>query len=147
MATARKHQEISPFIMKTYVVVVIVSWCINLIPPLTYALQQLPGNANFSAFYTIFLYDFFLPALLFAGFMAYRRRKTGVSRVAESLLLTLIVWHAVVATSQAVQFGLNQTQIMFDDNLDWWYLEVIVCAVSTVATLSVLIYARHLKKW
>lgn len=147
MAKARVHQETSPFIVTTFLLLVVVGWLVGLVPSLIFAAQQLATNPNLSAYYTIFLYELFLPLVVFFGFMAYRRRKTGWPLVVESMLLTLIVWLVATSVSGLSRFVINQLHVVLTGDLGWWYLELIVCAVSVVATVAVLLYARRLGKW
>lgn len=147
MAKARVHQEISPFIIATFLWLTVVGWLVGLIPSLIFAMQQLATNPNLSAFYTTFLYQLFLPVAVFLGFMAFRRRKSGLPLVVESVFLTLIVWLVATTVSGASRFVTGQLQIVLAGDLDWWYLELIICATSVAATLAVLFYARKLGKW
>lgn len=147
MAKARVHQEMSPFIMTTFLSLVVIGWLASLIPSLVFAVQQLSTNPNLSAYYTTFLYQLFLPLTVFFGFMAYRRRKTGWPLVTESMLLTLIVWLVATTVSGLSRFVIGQLQLTLSGDFGWWYLELIVCAVSVIATVAVLLYARKLGKW
>lgn len=147
MAKARIHQETSPFIMTAFLVLVVVSWLATLIPALVTALVQTATNPNLSAFYTTFLYNLFLPLVVFFGFMAYKRRKSGLPLVTESMFLTLIVWLVATTVSGLTWFVANQLQIMLSGDLGWWYLELVACVVSASATVGVLLYARKLGKW
>lgn len=147
MVVARKQQEIQPFVFKVFVALVVATWLLDFLITGWFIAQQLPGNPNLSAFYTTLLYQVLLPLLLFGGFMGYRRRKTGLALVTESVVLAFSVWLAVVTMSRVVQFVLNQFQVVLAGDLGWWYLELTVCAVSTLAALAVVIYARRLGKW
>ncbi|MBH1980571.1 hypothetical protein I8H89_03555 [Candidatus Saccharibacteria bacterium] len=147
MVKTRKHQEISPFLAATLASLVVVAWLVNLISTLAIALRQWFFNSNLSAFYTTFLYEIFLPMLIFFAAMAYRRRKSGGSLILESVFVAFIVWIVATTISRVSHLVLNQLPIAFTGDLDWWYLEIIVCGVSTVATVAVLWYAHKLGKW
>lgn len=147
MAKARVHQETSPFIVTTFLLLVVVGWLVGLVPSLIFAAQQLATNPNLSAYYTTFLYELFLPLVVFFGFMAYRRRKTGWPLVIESMLLTLIVWLVATSVSGLSRFVISQLHIVLAGDLGWWYFELIVCSVSAIAVIVVLLYARKLGKW
>lgn len=147
MVKTRKHQEISPFLGATLAGLVVVAWLVNLVSVLSIALQQWFFNPNLSAYYTIFLYDIFVPMLVFFVAMAYRRRKSGTPLLLESVFIAFIVWIAVTTISRVSQLILNQLPVVFTGELDWWYFEIIVCGVSTAATVAVLWYAHKLGKW
>lgn len=147
MVKTSKHQEISPFLISTLASMVVIAWSVNLVAVLSAASGQWVYNPNLSAYYTIFLYDIFLPLLIFFAAMAYKRRKSGTPLLLESVFVAFIVWIVVTTISRISQFILNQIPVVFTGELDWWYLEVIVCAVSTLAAVAVLWHARRLGKW
>ena len=79
--------------------------------------------------------------------MGYKRRKSGTPLLLESVFVACIVWIAATTISRVIQLLLNQIPVVFTGALDWWYLEVIICVVSTLATVGVLWHARRLGKW
>lgn len=147
MAKARVHQEISPFIVTTLLALVVIAWLASLIPVLITAAQQTATNPNLSAYYTIFLHELFLPLIVFFGFMAYKRRKSGLPLVIESMLLTFIVWLVVTTVAGLSRFVLGQLQIVLSGDLGWWYFELVTSVVTAISTVIVLLYARKLGKW
>lgn len=147
MVKTSKHQEISPFLLSTLAGLTVIAWLVNLVAVLIAVSQQWAFNPNLSAYYTIFLYDIFLPLLIFFAVMAYRRRKSGTPLLLESVFVACIVWIVVTTIGRISHLVLNQVPVVFTGQLDWWYLEVIICVVSTLATAGVLWHARRLGKW
>lgn len=147
MAKARVHQEISPFIHQALLIVLLIGWLASLVPSLVSAATQLATNPNLSAYYTTFLYSLFLPVVSFLIFMAWKRRKAGMALVVESLILTVIVVTVAMTISGIARFVIDQFHVVIAGSLGWWYVEVVACLASTIATFSVLWYARRLGKW
>lgn len=147
MAKARVHQEISPFVVRAFLALILAAWLLNIVSSSVFAVQQLASNPNLSSYYTTFLYSLFLPLVSFCIFMAWKRRKSGAALVTESLFLTLIVYYAVTLVAGISHFVLTQFQVTLAGNLGWWYLEVMVCLVTSMATFAVLWYAHRLGKW
>lgn len=147
MVKAQAHQQLSPFVTRALVVVLVVVWVLQTLGTMIVMFEQLPNNTNMSAFYTTLLYNTFTPLIVLLGVLAYRRRKAGVPLLIESVLVAAIVWLCANATSGISAFLLTHSNIVLGGSLDWWYLELMVCVVSVVATLVVLWYAHRLGKW
>lgn len=125
----------------------IVGWLVSLVPSIVFALRQLATNPNLSAYYTTFLYSLVLPVVSFVIFMAWKRRKTGVAHVSESLLLTMIVTSAVSMASAIGRLTLNWFQVVFTGSLDWWYFEMAVCLISSAVMFGVLWGSKRRQLW
>jgi hypothetical protein len=147
MVKTSKQQEISPFLITTFAGVTVAAWIVSLLPILVTVIRQLDTNSNLSAYYITFLYNIFLPVLVFFVALAFRRRKAGLPLVIESIYVTLIVWTAVTMFSGIVQFILNQVPVVFSGELDWWYLQIVVCGASLAAAAAVMWYAHKIGKW
>lgn len=147
MVKTKKSQELNMFILDAFIVVTIVTWLLGLVPSVVSAVQQYATDPNLSGFYITFLYNLFMPLLVFGLLMGYRRQKVGLALVRENVLLTLIVWSVATIVSILANFAIAQLGIVFEGEFAWWYLELAVAGASVVATCAVLLYARRLGKW
>lgn len=134
------------FVQELFVAIVWLMWIVSVVIQVVMAADLFSRNPNLSSFYSQFLYATTIPVVLFviAWFIHPPARKW--TRFFHGTLI------AVSGTLFASMVGMLTNlfitrNMVWQDPLTWWYVELVTALCSIIAFVAVLAVARYRGRW